>query len=94
MLEIVDRIPAPVLLKDWPGNYVVSKRKVSNWLASCPEGTIFKLSTCTINKHLTSDACPCCGVSVKITYKGSMQEFLYDFDFIEVSGLTQDAPDL
>lgn len=80
------QIDAPELVKNWMGCFVMSRRAIGNAYLKFPEKTIFRItSEPTVNKHLISKPCKCCGVAGKITIKSRKESFLYDFYFVEMA---------
>ena len=84
MTETYVRIAEPEKIIDWPGNFVISRRKTGNAYMSIRENTLFKIGgSISVNKRLESKACAHCGVSGRIVVKASKENFLRDFIFVD-----------
>ena len=87
MSESIERqyriISAPKKVADWKGLLVRSKAETSTMLAKFKRGTIFRITSGGITKHLETLPCECCGLVAKMTVGGSADQFLKKFDFVE-----------
>ena len=76
-------INAPKKVADWKGLLVRSKAETSTMLAKFKRGTIFRITSSGITKHLETLPCECCGIVGKMTVGDSAEQFFRKFDFVE-----------
>jgi len=80
----MQKIKAPDKVSGWVGCFVVSKRQIETYSQIIPANTILKITDSGIRKYLVSEPCKCCGVKIIFVSKDTKDQFLRDFDFIEI----------
>lgn len=76
-------ITPPMRAMKWVGMFIRSKYEMNNGYANFPKGTIFKITSSGITKHLETLPCPCCNVKLKMTSKDKIDWFITKFDFLQ-----------